>query len=388
MSGFLKIALLLGKDLGYCRGVMRGIQQFTPASSRWVYHDVAPDIAEVDSLKEWNPAGIIAHLYRRDVARMVARLDKPVVNVTYTLTDLKLPLVEVDHVAVGRMAAEYLMQRGLRNFGFFGSRSAGFSRLRRRGFRERLARSGFRCANCDAEFWPQLQPGTSWMAMDVRVLDWLRGLPKPVGLLASNDVPARQLAEVCRQSGLRVPEDIALLGVDNDDLECSLSYPPLSSIAIPAERIGYEAAALLDQMLSGSQPPRQAKLLPPVNVVTRHSTDVLAIADPELVAAIRYIHDHANGGLTVEALLRAVPMARRTLEKRFRKVLGRSPLEEIRRIQVQRVQQLLVDTNLSVAAIAQRAGFETSQRLAVVFRDETGLTCSAYRRQFRADEFA
>jgi LacI family transcriptional regulator len=378
-----RVALLLGADLGYCRQVLRGVQQYVPSEEPWIFHDAAPEMALLPALRQWRPDGVIALLFGRPLAAALERLRRPVVNVTHTLADLPFPVVDVDHQQVGRLAAAHLLERGFKNFGYFGSAVASFSIGRFTGFDDALAAAGFSCSRCPGEFWPRLAADTSWSATNRRVLRWLNSLPKPVGVLASNDIPARELAAVCREAGLRVPEDVAILGVDNDDLECSLSSPPLSSVALPAERIGFEAAATLDRLFAGETIEPRERFLPPLGVVTRQSTDILAIDDPELVAAVRYIHNHAARGMRVEDVVRAVPLARRTLEKRFRRHLGRSPFDEIQRVRLERVKQLLSLDQMSVAQIAAQTGFENSQSLAILFRRETGQTCSEFRRQFR-----
>ena len=161
---------------------------------------------------------------------------------------------------------------------------------------------------------------------------WLKRLPKPVAVLACNDLPACDLAVVCRSLGLRVPDDVALLGVDNDELECRLATPPISSIDIPAQRIGYEAARLLDQLLHGKRPANRSLFLPPIRVVTRQSTDTLATGDHVVRAALSYIREHATSGITVDSVVRQIDASRRELERHFRRVLGRSVLTEIRRV--------------------------------------------------------
>ena len=209
---------------------------------------------------------------------------------------------------------------------------------------------------------------------------WLEELPKPVAILAANDVPA-ELADACRRFGLRVPDDVALLGVDNDDLECGLTSPPLSSVATPSRRIGYEAAKLLDELMAGRPAPRQGVFLPPTGVVTRVSTDALAIRDAAVVAALNFIRSRADDDLRIDQVAAHAASGRRMLEYKFRQLVGHTILEEIRRVRVQRVKQLLSDTDLPMPAVARRSGFSTPQRMSVVFRQATGLTPSAYRQQ-------
>ena len=192
-----------------------------------------------------------------------------------------------------------------------------------------------------------------------------------------------QIAEVCRQVGLRVPEDVALVGVDNDDLLCEIARPTLSSVALPTERIGMEAAALVDRLLAGGCPIDLPLLLPPLHVVVRQSSDILALNDAEVVAAIRFIREHAHAPLSVNEVLKAVAISRRSLERRFRIALDRSIWDEIRRAHMERAKTLLVSSDLAIATVAELAGFSDSRQLSMVFRQETGQTPTAYRRQLR-----
>lgn len=222
--------------------------------------------------------------------------------------------------------------------------------------------------------------GRLW-AQDRAVARWVRGLPRPVGIFATNDIWGVQLAEVCLRADLRVPEDVAILGVDDDDLLCEFARPALSSIAVPAQRIGYEAAREVDRLLRGVQARSRPLLFPPLGVIARRSTDILAIEDGEVAASLRFIRQHAYQPIRVTDLLRVVPTSRRSLERRFRKVLGRSILDEIRRVHVERASQLLAQTDLTLNSIAERSGFTDAKRFSTVFRQMVGMTPSAYRRR-------
>ena len=266
------------------------------------------------------------------------------------------------------------------NFGYFGSAWTGFSKHREQGFSEALAEAGFELSSCYAEYLPRPPMDSSWKRVDRQIHNWLAALPKPAAVLASNDVPARALAEICRQLGICVPHDIALLGVDNDELECLLSYPPLSSIVNPAEQIGFRAAKLLDRLMSGQRPPRKTIFVSPSHVVTRQSTDIVAVADPDVSTAVAFIRDHAVENIGAAEVVHALSMARRRLERRFREMLGRTILQEIQRVRIERVKHILAETNLPMAAV-RHAGFSTPQRLAVVFRQATGEMPTGYRRR-------
>ena len=381
MTQSRRIALFMGQDVGFCRDVIRGIRAYAIDKPEWVFQNGPPESSVVQAFRQWKPHGIIAQLLTAELAGEVLKLRKPVVDTSCSVPRLRTAVVDVDHEAVGRLAAEHFLERGHRHFGFFGSDWAHYSKLREASFRRRLAQAGHTVSACYVEYLLRLPALMESKRAAARVRRWLEGLPKPVAILAANDIPARELADACRRFALRVPDDVALLGVDNDDLECGLTSPPLSSVATPARRIGYEAAKLLDELMAGRPAPRQGVFLPPIGVVTRASTDALAIPDAAVVAALNFIRSRAADDIRVDQVAAEAAAGRRMLEYKFRHLVGHTILEEIRRVRLQRVKQLLSDTDLPMPAIARRAGFSTPQRMSVVFRQATGLTPSAYRQQ-------
>ncbi len=387
MKSESRIALLMGQDVGFCRDIIRGIRAYAIDKRNWVFQNGPPESSVVQAFRQWKPHGIIAQLLTAELAREVLRLRKPLVDTSCSVPRLRVPIVDADHQAVGRMGAEHFLERGYRHFGFFGSQWAHYSKLREASFRLRLAEAGYTVSACYVEYLLRAAALIEWKHAAGRVRRWLEELPKPVAILAANDIPARELADTCRRFGLRVPDDVALLGVDNDDLECGLTSPPLSSVATPARRIGYEAAKLLDELMAGRPAPREPIFLPPIAVVTRQSTDTLAIHDPAVVAALRFIRGHAADEIRVSDVAQHAAQGRRMLEYKFRDLVGHTILEEIRRVRVQCVKQLLSDTDLPMPAIARRSGFSTPQRMSVVFRQVTGLTPSAYRQQAEVRDY-
>jgi LacI family transcriptional regulator len=386
MKRIRRIALLLGQELGYCRQVMRGVWRYAMNVQHWVFRDGPPEPVTLKPLREWRPHGVIALLFIPEVADAIARMRVPVVNTTSTLDDKRFPLVEADHVLVGRMAAEYFVERRYRHFGYFGSSWTHVSRMRETGFRDCLRGIEHSFSSCYAEYLPRPPHDASWLRVDTQVARWLGTLPKPVAILCSNDVPARDLADTCRRLQFHVPNDVAILGVDNDEVECRLTTPPLSTIELPAERIGYEAAKLLDRMMAGRRPPKTPLYLPPVRVITRQSTDALAVANPTVNAALAYIRKHYASPVGVDDVARAIAVGRRDLERKFRRVLGRSIHEEIRQMRIERAKELLAETDHSMPEVAARAGFLDARRFAVVFRQVMGSTPTGYRRGSRAAE--
>lgn len=223
-----------------------------------------------------------------------------------------------------------------------------------------------------------------WKKSNQKKVKWLRRLPKPVAIFTNEDTPARYLADLCRQLGLEIPDDVALLGVGNDELECRLTMPLLSSIAVPSQHIGYEAAALLDRLMAGQPAPDEPILLPPLRVITRHSTDIMALEDEVVQAALQYIRRHASEPIRVAEVADAVTVGRRDLERRFRRLLDRSVLEEIHRVRIGQAAVLLADTHLPISTVARRAGFTSSRQLDGLFARHKGMTPTAFRRRAQA----
>jgi LacI family transcriptional regulator len=384
MAGpLVRVGLVFDRSLPYCRGVLRGVKRYAEAKPHWVFMTVAPDRPGLKALRTLGPAGVLAHLFRRDLVAALSALRRPLVNVSSVFHDLSIPAVRMDDALIGRMAAGHLLDRGFRHFGLVGNPGHGYGRVREESFRQVVEAAGYavRCYH-ERSTSPFNPRGRLW-AFHRGVQRWLKSLPRPAAVFAVIPLWGEQLTEACRQIGLRVPEEVALVGVDNDDLSCELARPSLSSVVVPAEQIGYEAAALLDRLLGGAAPPTRPLLLPPVGVVARQSSDLLAIADPDVSAAVRFIRGHGHQTIRVADVVRAVPVGRRTLERRFRATLRRGLWEEIRRVRMEHARRLLAETDLPMTAVADGSGFPNAKELSTVFRQETGLTPTAYRRQYR-----
>jgi LacI family transcriptional regulator len=288
---------------------------------------------------------------------------------------LRLPMILNDNLAVGRMAAQHLADRGFRHLAYYGVRGERWSELRLQG-----VESAAKAAKATLAVHPS---GGKWEASQERLKRWILGLPRPLGLVAANDIHGLRALDACRRAGRAVPEEVAVVGADDDAELCELSDPPLSSVTFNPERVGYEAAALLDGLMSRRSRPGRPLLVPPLGVSTRQSTDILAIDDPDVAKAIHYIRRHAFEGITVEDVLREAPLSRRALEHRFRRRLGRTPKEEIQRLRFDQAKNLLASTELPLARISERLGFHQPAYLSAVFKRETGMTPAAYRNRAR-----
>lgn len=385
MESPCRIALLLDRSLSFVRDVLRGIRAYG-ASRRpqWIIRDGPPRLNVVNRVQEWRPHGIIAGLVVPQVAHALMRTRKPLVDTAFALPNLNVPAVDVDHAAVGRMAAEYFLDHRFVHFGFFGSESVRYAQLEERSFRERLAEQGYAVSSCYSDFLPEAKASTLWKKSPQKLVRWLRRLPKPVAIFVNEDTPARYLADLCGQLGLEIPDAVAILGVGNDELECRLNTPLLSSIAVPSQDIGYEAAALLDRLIAGQSAPAEPILLPPLRVITRHSTDIMAIEDEIVQAAIQHVRRHASEPMQVADVAHALAVGRRDLERRFRRLLNRSVLEEIHRARIEQAAILLADTHLPVSTVARRAGFTSTRQLDVLFTRLKDMTPTAFRRRAQA----
>jgi LacI family transcriptional regulator len=305
----------------------------------------------------------------------------PVVNVSwYQFGEPTIPRCTCDHRAVAVMAAKYFIELGFRQFAYCNSfiRPDYIDRFGE-AFVEILERRTYRC-HCHASHWRPdgIMPPASEFE---RLVEWLVGLPKPIGLLAHDSLQARQVTEACEACGIDVPHEIAVLGGEYDFLSCTISKPQLSSIDHAPRRVGYTAAEMLSRLIAGAPPPLEPVLLPPSRIISGQSTDTVAVGDDLLAAAVRFIKDHCHEKIQVSDILREVPISRRAMEKGFQKWLGRSPAEEIRRIRVDRAVQMLCDTSWSMPRIASAVGFARPELLTRAFRRELGMTPSEFRKR-------
>jgi LacI family transcriptional regulator len=253
--------------------------------------------------------------------------------------------------------------------------------VREDGFRKKLGAAGFELACFRERGVPPRHLNSLVWPLGSRLQKWLAALPKPVGIFVPSDTWAYQISEVCRELGLSVPDEVALIAVQFDELVCELARPPLTSIALPAERIGVAAAGLLDRVLNPPRARPSNVLLPPLGVVMRQSTDIVAADDPDVAAAVRFIRERGSAHIQVNDVVQAVPVTRRALERRFRASLNRGIAEEIRRVRIERASYLLASTSSSIAEVARRAGVADAEHFSQAFRRHTGLTPSAFRRR-------
>lgn len=378
-----RVAVLLSHDLGYCRRTLSGVLRFAGEHGDWRFRDGPPNAELLPALAKWRPDGIIAHVADSHLAAGLARIGCPVVSTTDTLVGSRIPFVDVDNQEAGREAARYFLSRGFRQCAYYGSRTARFSRHREAGFREVLETHGVPVDALHAEYLPKPAAADIWRSTSSRVEKWLLGLAKPAGVFCSNDLPGRRIAEACGHLGIRVPDEIAILGVDNDISECRLASPALSSIETPAERIGHEAARILSAMMEGRETPTRSVVFPPAYVVTRASTDCWACDNPIVQRALNFIREEVGTGLQVSAVADHLGVSRRQLERVFRRELRTTVLAAIHGAQADLVRNLLANTDLLVSEISERCGFSDTRRMLSVFRSNTQMSPTEFRNTIR-----
>ena len=333
-------------------------------------------------LKNWRGDGIIARIETEPIAAALRNINIPTVDVSAARRVKSLPWVETDDRAIAQLAAQHLIERGFRKLAFCGEPQFNWSKWREQHFTALAEDAGCECHVYASK--PRSDDDFSWTREQRRLREWVKGLPKPIGIFACYDFKGQQLLDVCRELDIAVPEQTAVLGVDNDVRLCRLCTPPLSSVVPDTRRTGYEAARLLDRMMQGHSVRETAILVPPRGIAERQSTDVYAIEDEDLVTALRFIREHACEGITVADVLRVVPLTRRILEHRFEKFVRRTPHAEIIRIRMDRVSRLLRETELPLTEIATRSGFAGAEYLSVAFKKFTGTSPRTYRRQMRS----
>ena len=292
MTHLLKIALVVREDSFYIREILEGIRLHANLARGWTFRLFAPEPASLAMVRGWQPDGIIANIHTWEWAEQIRGLDQVAVNISNILLDSPIPWAGVDDYAVGQTAARHLMTLGSRGTAFLGFEGWAFSAQRLAGFSDVLRAAG-KTAHIHNELNPVdlQQRGPNWLSVEADVQTWLASLPRPVGIMACNDYLGMQLASLCRQAGLRVPDDVAIVGVDNDPLYCQFAYPPLSSVGIPLRAIGMAAARMLDGIMSGTAAEGPA-LLSPLPVQVRQSTDITHAADPLVAATMGQIRDH------------------------------------------------------------------------------------------------
>jgi len=374
-----RIALALPLGVPHLEEVVHGIRLYGQEQMNWDFvTNPETHSIPVASLTGWDGDGVIGMVSAAEDLRVVRRLRCPVVNLSGALADPGLPRVRVDYEQAGRMAAEHFLDRGFERFAYYGLRGIFYANACLKGFRGRIEEHGGRCAVYEDE--STIGVARPWKHDHDALAKWLKSLERPVALMASHDPRAVMVVQTCRRIGLRVPEDVAVIGLNNDIQSCEFCDPRLSSVARPGEKIGFEAAALLDRLMRGKPAPDGDILFPPEGVVERASTNVLAVEDnASLAEALRFIHQNLARPIGVEDIRRHASVSRRWLEMAFKKKLRTTPHVYISQARVKKAKGLLAEVRkLRFKQVALDCGFGSTRQLNVIFQRFTGLSLREY----------
>ena len=377
-----KVALLVETSNAYARDMLAGIEDYIRAHGPWSVYlgEQGRGDAVPRWFARWQGDGIIARVENERIAAALAGIGLPVVDLSFAHLLSTAPTFTTDNPAIGRLALQHFTERGFQHFAYCGRSEFVWSVDRGECFAREVRAAGFRCD----VFEPPRMAGADADAETDAIAEWLTALPQPLAVLACYDLRGQQVLDAARRAGFAVPEQTAVLSVDNDELLCALSPPPLSSIILHGRRAGWLAAEALARLMAGKKVPPEVHRIPPIGVATRQSTDTLAVADPQLARALRFIRERACDGIAVTDILRHAPMARRSLEHRMRATIGRSPNEEILRVKLARARRLLAATDLSLSEVAGRCGFRHTEYLSVAFKRQFGIPPGQYRRESEA----
>lgn len=376
------VALIIETSSIYGRDLLSGIVRFMRMHDEWSVFLEQRDLWKQPPswLNDWQGDGIISRATTPKLLEAIAETGVPLVEVTDRRGDIGLPQVRSDDTAIGHMGAEHLLERGFERFGFCGFKGEAWSMRREEAFVASVQKNGRGECSRFNSVWHG-RAARSWEDEQQHIMDWLKELTPPFAVMACNDIRGKHVMDACSKLNFAVPEQVAVVGVDNDELLCQVCSPPLSSVIPNAATVGFRAAEMLAQLMQGDGSDVTSQLIEPLGVATRQSTDVVAIKDRGVASALHYIREHACRGITVEEVVRNNPVSRSTLERQVRKYLGRTPQEEIRHVQIKRARELLLATDLSAERIAGLCGFEHPEYLHVVFKRLTETTTGEFRRQ-------
>jgi LacI family transcriptional regulator len=381
-----KVGILLTHGSAHSRGIAEGVAAYVREKANWEVFlaDHTASFPGQDLLRDWDGDGLLLyHNLNQDYLELTESLSSKKVFL-HNLEDVPADAGKIwnDDRQVGRLGAQSLIEQGFESFAFIHDKRYLWSQLRLEGFAEVVEEHNFKYETFSVPVSEELTP--TWVQDYRNMLDWVKALRPPTAVFCCNDLRGQQLLEACRHVNVRVPDQITVLGVDNDELLCRLTTPSLSSVQTETRRIGYTGAQLLDEMLAGKPAPKTAIEVPPAGIVDRGSTDITAVKDPLVSQALIFIRENACRGIKVGEVLQHLKVSRRLLESRFSRLLGYTPHEAIQRVRFRRVRELLANTKLTLEEIAAMTGFQHVEYLSASFKKWAGQPPSAYRAEQQA----
>lgn len=390
MTNKYHVALLIETSRAYGRGLCRGVSRFARERGDMTLFTQEQDIPKnlPAWVRRWRGDGILARIHNQEIAAELKSLGVPVVDLLCRDQHVGIPALVPDARGIATLAVRFFLNAGFENFAFCGYPGISFSERRQEAFVQRIEEEDFpcHCYRSPAGFRPDiLNPEPASDKHGLHLLRWLKSLPKPVAILACNDVRGQRILSICAENGIHVPEEVSVMGVDNDDVLCNLTNPPLSSVDPNAEEIGYRAATLLETLMAGGPLPNPMLMqVSPKELVERTSTDAVAVSDPATAKALRFIRFNAySGGISAHSVVDEIGVSRTTLDERFKQYLGRSISDELMRVRLLRVKSLLRETEFPLPKIARMSGFFTASHLCVAFRRAETQTPGDYRKNHR-----
>lgn len=378
MTEFKRIAVHHPPGIAIWDSILRGIFRYARPDLPWL---VAANFAKgFEGIQQWKPDAAIIQCNSSDEKEFFRQLEIPVVNVARERAEISFPSVQIDDFAVGEMAADYFVDKGFRHFACYSLRDRDFMDARLRGYRSRIEESSHSLSIFEDD---EYSPGMSFSPPSERLRTWLRELPQPVGVFVTTDALGLVIASSCRFANLKVPEQVSILGASNNELLCNLEYPSLSSIQLPGERLGFEAARRLHSMLNGNEEPTTAERLEPIGIINRQSSDIYCIEDKEVGLALDFIRNNCSSPINVASVVKAVQISRSNLERRFRQLLGRSIHDELIAQRMKTAKHLLTTTQMPLHSVAAESGFSSPRHFSTVFKKQTGEQPGSFRKRFQ-----
>jgi LacI family transcriptional regulator len=378
-----RVAILIETTRTYTRELLAGVRRYIAERGPW---STFIELRALDSspppwLRQWHGDGILTRTFTPGMAETVAAIGVPAVELRASFLRGDRPFVGMDNHAIGRMVAEHFLERGYRQFAVYSLHTEIFFEQRVQNFVSTLKEAGFACADLPEQ---ESDSAADWDQSQARLVAWLSRLPKPVGVFAANDQLGVRLLGACQHAGIAVPEEVAVVGCENEETLCAFASPPLTSVRFDGATVGYEAARLLDRLMHGHPPPKRELLVPPRGIVIRESSDELVIHDRLVASAARLIRENVAAGITVEEVCARLNASRSTLERRMKAALNRTPKDEILRLRFRDVERLLRDTDLTIETIAEMTGFAHGHYLQTAYRERQGRTPGEFRALHRS----
>jgi len=383
----LKILLLIDYSSNFSRRLLEGLIKYSKENGPWMFYRLPEYYKTLYGkegilrwVKEWNADAIIAQ-WGDEGINLLKNLDIPVILQNYQKRSEYFSNLTGDYKATGKMAAKFFAQKGFHNFAFYGNKGVVWSLERAEGYRREVERTG----GDYYYFETENLSGEQWSRSHIHLDDWLLSLPKPIALFACDDYFALQVSEICKINNIKIPDEISLLGVDNDELICNLSDPPISSIVLELEKGGYETGRLIDKLVKKEKVGQFNIVINPVRVEVRLSTEKYDVSSKYILEVVKYIEENFKSDISIDELSHLVPLSRRNLEVKFKKDLGTSIYQFILNCRVEHLAYLLLTTDRSLFDLAYEVGFKDCKNVSRVFKKFKSDSPNEYRQKYKVN---